>query len=230
MNAPKSPFGFLLAAADNANAVAPCHSVWRSVRIGMLGFGGASLLVFGSWAWIGGWLFRQLGEAGTYSVWAATFIAVAGVALRGLMQVPVSVPRFLGFFLTAFGTYALVWSVVWFTARNHLGEWFASLLSTLGLSVILCWGFRSWSMLPRVALGLFVLHSAGYFSGGLLYAWVLGKSFPPDLLGQAARSDLSKLMWGIGYGCGFGAGLGYAFHAVQQPPRQEANSPDAPVA
>ena len=224
----KSPFGFTVNAAAgtglDAHPGQRGGGLARSVMIGMLGFGAASLLVFGSWAWMGRWLYGALGEAGTYAVWAVVFVAVAGAGLRRLLVVPVSWLRFLWFFLVAFGAYALVWSAVWFAQSTRLGEWLASLLGTLSFCVVLCWAFGAWRMLLRMALVVFVLHSAGYFAGGWLHAWVLGGTLPAEWLGKAARADLSKLLWGAAYGCGFGAGLGYAFHACQRADHGEAGA------
>ena len=216
----KSPFGFTVGAAtgNGLDAIQGQRDggLARSVRVGTFGFGAASLLVFGSWAWMGRWLFRSLGEAGTYAVWAVVFIGVAGAGLRRLLEVPVSMARFLVFFLVAFGTYALVWSASWFALRTQLGEWLASLLGTMSFCAVLCWAFGAWRVFVRVGLVVFALHSAGYFAGGWLHAWVLGGTFPAEWLGKAARADVSKLLWGAVYGCGFGAGLGYAFHACQR--------------
>ncbi len=216
----KSPFGFTVGAAPGAGSDASQAqrdgSLARSVGIGTLGFGAASLLVFGSWAWMGRWLYGALGEAGTYAVWAVVFVGVAGAGLRRLLIFPVSLPRFLGFFLVAFGAYALVWSVSWFARPTRLGEWLASLLGTMSFCAVLCWAFGAWRMFVQVALAVFALHSAGYFAGGWLHGWVLGGTLPAEWLGTAARADLSKLLWGAAYGCGFGAGLGYAFHACQR--------------
>ena len=86
----KSPFGFTVNAAAgtglDAHPGQRGGGLARSVLIGMLGFGAASLLVFGSWAWMGRWLYGALGEAGTYAVWAVVFIGIQPTR-RGLCPI-----------------------------------------------------------------------------------------------------------------------------------------------
>jgi hypothetical protein len=66
---------------------------------------------------------------------------------------------------------------------------------------------------------LFVTHSAGYFLGGIVMAWMLRSGVAESLgLSRSLGSTVAKLAWGLCYGLGFGLGVGFLFHAVQRGP------------
>ena len=115
----------------------------KSLAIGMLGFGAASLVVFGMWAFAGRAMYRYFGEAGAYAAWAIMFVALAGGVLNPLVIGPQTLGRFYGLFTLAFGAYALWWSLSWFVLKDRAGEWVGSLLGSVALGWILTWGFAA---------------------------------------------------------------------------------------
>lgn len=199
----------------------------------MLGFGAASLVVFGMWAFAGRSMYRYLGEAGAYAVWAIVFIALAGGALNPLVIGPRTLGRFYGLFALAFGAYALWWSLSWFVLKGRAGEWAGSLLGCIALGLVLSWGFAARRGRLRIIAVLFVLHTAGYFLGSVLFEFCRGPSgaeFFGDSLSNAGRAALAKFLWGAAYGAGLGAGLGYALFECQREVRDAllvSAAPDA---
>jgi len=204
----------------------------KSLAIGMLGFGAASLVVFGMWAFAGRAMYRYFGEAGAYAVWAIMFVALAGGVLNPLVIGPRTLGRFYGLFTLAFGAYALWWSLSWFVLKDRAGEWVGSLLGSVALGWILTWGFAARGVRLRVIAALFVLHTAGYFLGSFLFAFCIGQSgaeFFGESLSKAGRSTLAKFLWGAAYGAGLGAGLGYALYVCQREVRGALAMPVTPA-
>jgi hypothetical protein len=175
----------------------------QSVLRGIVGFGIPSLLVFGSWALQGRWLYGNLTELGAYGVWAVLFILTAGVGLRGLLLVPCSIGRFLALFGTAFFAYSVGWTVAWFALRNKLGEVAGAVVGTALFAAIICAALGAGRQFWRCWFALLLPNAAGYFLGGVCYEQFGGTT--------------GKLLWGACYGVGFGAGLGLAFHVAQEP-------------
>lgn len=207
-------------------------SLARTLAIGVAGFGAASLVVFGMWAFAGRPMYRYLGEAGAYAVWAILFIGLAGGALNPLVIGPRTLGRFYGLFTVAFGAYAILWSVSWFLLKGRAGEWVGSLVGSVALGLILAWGFAARGAGLRVIAALFVLHSAGYFFGSFLFEFCRGQSgaeFFGESLSKAGRSTLAKFLWGAAYGAGLGAGLGYALYACQKGVRDALALPGPPA-
>src|SRR5688500_19993756 len=60
-------------------------SLRRSLLIGGLGFGAASVCVFATVAFAERWMYTQLGLYGAYLVWAAFFILLGGGVLGSLV-------------------------------------------------------------------------------------------------------------------------------------------------
>lgn len=174
-----------------------------SVLLGIVGFGVPSLLVFGSWALHGRWLYGNLGELGAYGVWALLFILGAGVGLRRLVIVPCSLPRFFGLFGASFFLYAAAWTAAWLLLKldSKPREIIGALAGTGLFALVLCAAFGGLKSFWRCWAGLFVANAAGYFAGDVCYAQF--------------RGHAGKLLWGLCYGAGFGAGLGWAFHTAQ---------------
>jgi hypothetical protein len=196
----------------------------RSVVLGSLLFGAASLAVYATWAFGGRWMYAHLGEAGAYAVWAALFILLSGVALNSLVIGPRTLVRFYGLFLASFGAYALLWSLGWFALRGRAGEWVGSLAGIAAMGFVMAnafgLGWARWRMLGR----LFVAHSAGYFLGSFLFDFCRSESgaeLLSGMLDRGGRSTLGKLLWGAAYGLGFGAGLGDALYVSQTRVREE---------
>lgn len=165
---------------------------------GALGFLACSLVVFGTVAFAGGWLYKHLGEAGAYAVWAVQFLALSGILLARSFRMPPW--PFAGIFNAAFLAYVLGWCAAYFVSPNRLGEAVATLLGPLlmaaaGLALAKVKGVF-WRVFPALCLG----HSAGYFAGSVLH----------DMLGKG----VGMVFWGVAYGIGFGAGIGQALFEI----------------
>jgi hypothetical protein len=186
----------------------------KSLVRGSLGFACVSLAAFGVWAFAGGPLERRVGEAGLYLACAAVFVGLSGVLLHPLARGPRSLRRFYKIFVPAFGAYAVVWCAAWFAFRFGLGEWLASFLGSLVLSVMIGRGLGNLRPVVKVAPAMFILHSAGYFLGGRLMLAVASLAKHGGQSGLQI-SNAAKLCWGLAYGLGVGAGLGYAFFTFQ---------------
>ena len=177
----------------------------ESLLFASLGFLGASLLVYGTVAFAGRWMYRALGEGRAYTVWAALFILAGGAALARLVIGPGRLRRFYLLFSIAFILYAAGWVAAYFPLRDAKGEWLGSLVGTLLIAVVFAWGFGAWNRLPMIWLVLFVSHSAGYFLGSILNSIIGDKT--------------GMMLWGASYGWLFGLGLGYALYAAQRQTR-----------
>jgi len=75
--------------------------IWDAWRIGVLGFGLASLAVFGSWAFLGGWFYRALGEAGAYIAWLVLYLGIGCEVMKGLTPGPGARLKFFKIFSTS---------------------------------------------------------------------------------------------------------------------------------
>jgi len=184
---------------------------------GSLGFAVTSLVGFGPWAFAAKWFYTNVGEGGLYLASTLFFLVSSGLLLHHLVEDPRPMRRFYCIFVPAFFAYAVVWCLAWFTLRFGAGEWLGSLLGTLAFVAIVGLGFRNFRGFVKVALVMFVLHSAGYFMGGRLMHWVASPQ-GSEWLSFLSKSQLSvapKLSWGLLYGLGFGAGIGYAFWMFQ---------------
>jgi len=177
----------------------------ESLLFASLGFLGASLLVYGTVAFAGRWMYGNLGDGLAYVVWAALFILAGGAALSRLVIGPGRLMRFYLLFSLAFFLYAAGWVAAYFPLRDARGEWLGSLIGTLLIAVVIAWGFGAWNRLLKMWLVLFVSHSAGYFLGSLLYSTIGDKT--------------GMMLWGASYGWLFGIGLGYAIYAAQRETR-----------
>ena len=187
---------------ESSTAKTSIPTLLQSLGAGAFGFCAVSLLVFGSWAYAGKWMFESLGELGAYLLWAAVFVVGAGGTLSPLVIGPARIARFYGVFTLGFFLYALVWTAAWMALRNQVGEWLGSLAGTMALGLVFAAAFSAWRACGKVITALFVAHSAGYFLGELLYA-TFGR-------------PLGMLLWGVAYGLGFGSGLGYGLYASQE--------------
>ena len=157
-------------------------------------------------------------------MWAAVFILLAGATLNPIVIGPGSLRRFYALFATAFTAYALCWSASWFLARGRAGEWLGSFAGTAALGAILCAGFGLKEGRWRVIVVLFVLHSAGYFLGSILFDFFRGVNehhWLHQYLDRSTRSWVAKLSWGFAHGIGLGAGLGYALYICQSDLRDQ---------
>ena len=194
---------------SKSNRLARPLTLRRSVLWGGMGFLAASVVVYGSWALAGRWMYATLSEIGAYGAWAVMFILISGTALRPLIAGANALRRSYVVFTVSFFSYAAVWTAAWFLLRDLAGEWLASLAGTGAMAVVLAALFRNIPSAGRIWVVLFLGHSAGYFAGRYLYGAVAG---PPGMI-----------LWGVAYGIGFGAAIGYAYFKAQE--RETASPP-----
>lgn len=178
----------------------------RSAVFGAVMFGAVGVVVFGLWAGTGPALYRWGGEAGAYVVWAAAFMALAGLGLGRLVVGRGNRLRFLACFSIAFGAYSAVWMAAWFFFHNRTGEVAGAMGGTAVFALVICHAFGARRVWSDAALYLFIGNAAGYFLGDLAHGRLGG--------------DTGKIAWGLLYGLGFGAGIGASLHAVQGGIRQ----------
>lgn len=176
-------------------------SLKRSLILGSLRFGLASLGVFATVAFAEREMYARLGLAGAYVVWTALFILLGGGALRPLAVLPRQGIRFYLLFALAFVAYAAGWIGAYFALRNAPGEWLGSLIGSVLMALTLAGGYRVLRAAPQFAALLFAANSAGYFLGGAL--------------NQAFGGKTGMLLWGGAYGLFLGAGLGAVLHLAQ---------------
>ncbi len=173
---------------------------------GALGFGLASVGVFGTVAFGERWMYQSLGLYGAYAAWTLLFILPSMVALRTLVVDPARKWSFPLLFASAFSLYAIGWMAGYFLLRKSWGEQpaegVASLLGSALLALALGAGLRALQRFGRLFILLFATNTAGYFLGGALY-FFLGR-------------PVGMLLWGVAYGALLGAGLGAAIHLAQE--------------
>jgi len=168
---------------------------------GSLRFGVASVLVYATVAFGERWMYRHLGLLAAYGVWTLLFISLGGLALKPLVVQASAKRTFWLWFSLAFFAYAASWMASYFILRRAAGEWLGSLAGSAALGVVLAAVFGAWSSYPRIAVELFVAHSAGYFLGEWLH--------------YSLRGKIGMLFWGACYGLGFGLGLARALYLAQ---------------
>ena len=117
-------------------------SLKRSLLIGGLGFGLASLCVFATVAFAERWMYTQLGLYGAYLVWTAFFILLGGGVLGSLVVGRWRLPKFYLLFGIAFFAYAVGWTAAYFVLRGAPGEWIGSLVGSLLMGSVFA-GLRS---------------------------------------------------------------------------------------
>lgn len=186
----------------------------RAALRGALGFGLASLGVFGTVAFGERWMYQTLGLYGAYAAWTLLFILPSGTALRSLVTDPTRRRSFPLLFAVAFFLYAVGWMAGYFLLRKSWGEQpaegVASLLGSALLALTLATGLRATPRFGRLFGILFAANTVGYFAGGALY-FALGR-------------PLGMLLWGVAYGLLLGAGLGTALHLAQENGRPRTDS------
>jgi hypothetical protein len=129
-------------------------------------------------------------------------------------------------FVPAFLAYAVVWSGFWFALKFGAGEWLGSALGCLAFAAIVRRHLKGGNQFALAVFILFLLHSAGYFSGGKVYGFVGHSKPPPFGLSKQSAGLLAKFLWGACYGLGFGAGIGYVFHQFQRGTSAAAAAPE----
>lgn len=181
----------------------PNRSLQRSLLIGGLGFGLASLCVFATVAFGERWMYINLGRLGAYLAWTILFIVLGGVVLGPLVGGQWRLPKFFLLFGLAFFAYAVGWCAAYFTFPDIKGEWIGSILGSILMASVFAAAFRRLRAILKLSVLLFVANSIGYFLGSALNDYFGGRP--------------GMLLWGVAYGVFLGAGLGAVLHYVQQP-------------
>ena len=176
-------------------------SLNRSLLIGGLGFGVASLCVFATVAFAERWMYTQLGLYGAYLVWTALFILLGGGVLGSLVVGRWRLPKFYLLFGLAFFAYAVGWTAAYFLLRGAVGEWVGSLAGSLLMGSVFAVGFGTARSALTLSAVLFVANSIGYFLG--------------SAINDAVGGPLGMLLWGTAYGVFLGAGLGVVLRLAQ---------------
>ena len=214
------------AASDPSELPSLGRSIWR----GIVGFTVVSIAGFVPWAVFGRWFYRQVGEAGMYTVCAVAFIGLSGPVLHRLIVGPGSLQRFYKLFGASFAAYSVAWIVGWMSLRGHPGSLVGLLAGTALMGWMLTRAFDAKDQMATVILALFALNSLGYFVGGVVEGGVMNlKNLSGWGITKTVQVVTAKLLWGVFYGVGFGAGLGIAYHLCQGPHRLAlAALPDRP--
>ena len=186
---------------DTQSTNAEIPSLGRSLLVGGLGFGLASLVVFVTVAFAERWMYLRLGLLGAYLTWTALFILLGGGVLGSLVVGRWRLPKFYLLFGLAFFVYAAGWVAAYFAFRGAAGEWIGSLVGSVLMGSAFAAGFGVMRSALKLSAALFVANSAGYFLG--------------SALNNAIGGSTGMLLWGTAYGLFLGAGLGAVLHLAQ---------------
>ncbi len=168
----------------------------NAALLGALGFGAVSIVVYGTVAFAGKWLYRNLTEAGAYSFWAALYLLGAPWLLGRLLVAAPTRRRYGVAFVAGFLAYSVGWVTAYFPLRNKPGEVLASILGPALFAAVMCAAFRRWPTWVSTTAVLVVGHGLGYFAG--------------DYLNTALGGPVGMVMWGVCHGLGYGAAIGWA--------------------
>lgn len=108
--------------ASRVQRPAELPSLGASIMRGIAGFTMVSIAGFAPWAVFGRWFYRQIGEAGLYTVCAIVFIGLSGLLMHRLIIGSGSLGRFYKLFSLSFAAYSVAWIVGWMTIRGHAGS------------------------------------------------------------------------------------------------------------
>lgn len=181
---------------------------------GALGFAMVSVVAFSVWAYSGSLFGGLKSKLVLYSTIAAVFMLLSGFILSPLAG---GLGRFYKTFPLAFLLYSVAWCVAWFSLRGRTGEWIGAAAGCLVFTWVtfkLMGSTRGWLL---TAIGVFILHTIGYFAGdwAMYDFWLAPEKV--QALTKAKAALAGKLSWGLLYGLGFGAGIGWLYHRARQP-------------
>lgn len=194
-------------ASVSARSSASPLTLSRSVLLGTMGFFVASLIVFATVAFGERWMYRNLGEYGSYTGWTVLFILTGAAALKPLRFPNVSSAAFYVTFGVAFLLYAVGWSAAYFLLGGGavlfggLSEWTASLAGSILMGVTIAIGLGAVNVAPTLIAILFAANSAGYFLGGAV--------------SYKMHSRTGMVAWGAIFGLSLGAALGATLSIAQ---------------
>jgi hypothetical protein len=171
---------------------------------GIVAFGGASVVVFGSAALAEPRLYGALGVGGAYALWTLLYVVVAGTLLARLVPGRGNLPRFVGVFALGFALYSVGWCAGWFTLKWGWGELLGTLAGAALLHAVLVTAFGRGALFLKTFPVIAAAHLAGYFLGEGV--WLLLK-----------HSPLGMTLWGLIYGVLVGASLGWTLDRLQRP-------------
>ena len=173
----------------------------KAIVTGVIGFGLASLCVFGTVAFAERWMYRTLTPTGAYLAWIALFILLGGTALGSIVSGRWRLPRFYVLFAIAFFAYAVGWIGAYFTLHGSTGEWVGSLAGSVLMALVFAIAFGVAKSFGKLSIFLFIANSIGYFLGS-----TLNNSF---------HGPTGMLLWGLCYGVFLGAGIGAVLQMTQ---------------
>lgn len=178
-------------------------SLQRSIAIGAIGFGLASLCVFATVAFAERWMVHNLGLMGAYVAWTVLFIVLAGAVFGSLVDGRWRLPKFYLLFGLAFFAYAAAWVIAYFGLGRLTGEVVGSIAGSILMAIVFALGFGALRSIVKLSAVLFAANFVGYFLGSALFFYLS----PPS----------GMLLFGAVYGLIFGAGIGAVLYLAQQP-------------
>lgn len=179
-------------------------SLQRSIAIGAIGFGLASLCVFATVAFAERWMVHNLGLMGAYVAWTVLFIVLAGAVFGSLVDGRWRLPKFYLLFGVAFFAYAAAWVIAYFGLGRLTGEVVGSIAGSILMAIVFALGFGALRSIVKLSAVLFAANFVGYFLGSALFFYLS----PPS----------GMLLFGAVYGLIFGAGIGAVLYLAQRKP------------
>lgn len=176
-------------------------SLQRSIAIGAIGFGLASLCVFATVAFAERWMVHNLGLMGAYVAWTVLFIVLAGAVFGSLVDGRWRLPKFYLLFGLAFFAYAAAWVIAYFGLGRLTGEVVGSIAGSILMAIVFALGFGALRSIVKLSAVLFAANFVGYFLGSALFFYLS----PPS----------GMLLFGAVYGLIFGAGIGAVLYLAQ---------------
>jgi hypothetical protein len=176
-----------------------------AIAYGSVSFGLVSLAAYSLWA------YRLVPNSILYPAIAAVYVGLGGLVLSRLVAAPGAWKKFPLLFALGFLVYAVGWCACWFGLDGkHYADLWGAILGLAGMTWLLQRAFGRREGFALLFIGLFALHSIGYYAGGELY--------------QAVRGSTGRLLWGAAHGIGFGAGLGYVLARLQAALKQSPSA------